>query len=49
MGGLASAGTAFQKLGLSPGMVEKFVPILTNFLQTKGGANVASLFSGALK
>lgn len=49
MGGLASAATAFQKLGLSPGMVEKFVPILTNFLQTKGGANVASLFSGALK
>ena len=49
MGGLASAGTAFQKLGLSPGMVEKFVPILTNFLHAKGGANVASLFSGALK
>ena len=49
VGGLASAATSFQKLGLSPAMVEKFVPILTNFVQAKGGANVASLLSGALK
>jgi hypothetical protein len=49
LGGLASAATAFQKLGLSPDMVGKFVPILTNFVQTKGGASVASLLSGALK
>jgi hypothetical protein len=49
VGGLASAATAFQKLGLSPDMVGKFVPILTSFVQSKGGANVASLLSGALK
>lgn len=49
VGGLASTATSFQKLGLSPGMVEKFVPIMTNFVQAKGGANVASLLSGALK
>lgn len=49
MGSLASAATAFQKLGLSPEMVSKFVPILTNYLQAKGGAAVASLFSGAVK
>jgi hypothetical protein len=49
MGALASTATAFQKLGLSPGMVEKFVPILTNFVHAKGGANVASLLSGVLK
>jgi hypothetical protein len=49
VGGLASAATGFQKLGLSPDMVQKFVPVLTNFLQAKGGANVASLLSGALK
>jgi len=30
-------------------MVERFVPILTNFVQAKGGANVASLLSGVLK
>ena len=33
MGALASAATAFQKLGLSPSMVEKFLPIITNYLQ----------------
>jgi len=49
MGALASAATSFQKLGLSPDMVEKFVPILTNFVHAKGGANVSSLLSGALK
>ena len=48
-GGLASSAMAFQKLGLSPDMVGKFVPILTSFLQAKGGANVASLLSGALR
>jgi hypothetical protein len=48
-GSMASAATAFQKLGLSPDMVGKFAPILTNFVQAKGGANVASLLSGALK
>ena len=48
-GGLASAAQSFQKLGLSPDMVGKFVPILTQFVQSKGGAGVASLLSGALK
>lgn len=49
VGGLASAAPAFQKLGLSPDMVGQFVPILTSFVQSKGGANVASLLSSALK
>ena len=49
MGSMVSSAEAFQKLGLSPDMAGKFVPILTNFVQSKGGANVASLLSGALK
>jgi hypothetical protein len=49
LSGLESAASAFQKLGLSPEMVSKFVPILTSFVQSKGGAGVASLLSGALK
>jgi hypothetical protein len=49
VGGLESAALAFKKLGLSPEMVSKFVPILTSFVQSKGGAGVASLLSGALK
>ena len=48
-GSLASAATSFQKLGLSPDMVSKFVPILTQYVQSRGGANVASLFSKGLK
>jgi len=46
---LASTATSFQKLGLSPDMVSKFAPVLTSFVQSKGGASVASLLSGALK
>ena len=47
--GLAPAAAAFQKLGLSPDMVGKFVPLLTKFVGAKGGTNVASLLAGALK
>lgn len=49
IGGMASSAMAFKKLGLSPDMVGRFVPILTNFVQAKGGASVMSLLSGALK
>ena len=48
-GGLAAAAGAFQKLGLSPDMVSKFVPILTQFVGAKGGSGVAALLGGALK
>jgi hypothetical protein len=48
-GGLASAASAFSKLGLSPDMVGKAVPVLTSFVTKSGGANVGSLLAGALK
>jgi hypothetical protein len=48
-GGLASVAGSFHKLGLSPGMAEKFVPVMTKFVEAKGGASTASLLSGALK
>jgi hypothetical protein len=48
-GGLASVASSFQKLGLSPDMISKFAPVLTQFVQAKGGSSVASLLSGALK
>jgi hypothetical protein len=48
-GGLASLAGAFQSIGLSPSMVGKFAPIMQNYLGSKGGSGVASLFSGALK
>lgn len=47
--GLASLGSSFQNLGLSPSMVGKFVPVMQKYLSAKGGAGIASLFAGALK
>lgn len=48
-GGLASATSAFSKLGLSPDMVTKAVPVLTSFVSKSGGSNVGSLLGGVLK
>jgi hypothetical protein len=47
--GLASAASAFSKLGLSPDLVAKAVPVLTSFVGKSGGADVAKLLAGALK
>jgi hypothetical protein len=48
-GGLATAASAFSKLGLSPDMVAKAVPVLTSFVTKSGGANVGNLLAGVLK
>lgn len=48
-GNLASAASAFSKLGLSPDMVSKAVPVLTQFVTKSGGANVGKLLGGVLK
>jgi hypothetical protein len=47
--GLASAASAFSKLGLKPDMVAKAVPVLTSFVSKSGGASVGSLLAGVLK
>jgi len=49
LGGLASAAGAFKSLGLSPEMVSKFVPVLTKFVEGKGGSKLSNLLAGALK
>ena len=48
-GGLASVAGSFKSLGLSPQMAIKFVPIMTKFVNVKGGAGVADLLGGVLK
>lgn len=48
-GALAGAASAFSKLGLSPDLVSKAIPILTSFVTKSGGANVGNLLAGALK
>jgi hypothetical protein len=47
--GLASAASAFSRLGLSPDLVPKAVPVLTSFVSKSGGANVGNLLAGVLK
>ena len=48
-GSLAGAAQAFSKLGLSPDLVAKAIPVLTSFVTKSGGANVGNLLAGALK
>jgi uncharacterized protein VcgC/VcgE DUF2780 len=48
-GGLAGAAAGFSKLGLTPEMVGKAVPVLTSFVTKSGGADVGGLLAGALK
>jgi hypothetical protein len=48
-GGLASATSAFTKLGLKPELVAQAIPVLTTFVTKSGGANVGKLLAGALK
>jgi hypothetical protein len=45
-GGLKSA---FSKLGMSPDMVDKFKPVVTNYAGEVGGPQVKSLLESALK
>src|SRR5215213_1427997 len=48
-GALASVAGSFKELGLSPSMAVKFVPVMTKFVDLKGGDGVAKILSGALK
>ena len=47
--GLASAASAFSKLGLSPKLVSKAIPVLTSFVSKSGGADVGKLLASVLK
>ena len=48
-GAMASLAGSFKALGLSPAQAAKFIPIMTQFVDLKGGAEVGKLLSGALK
>jgi hypothetical protein len=49
LGTLATVAEAFHKLGLSPEMAAKFVPVMTKFVESRGGSTTASLLEKALK
>ncbi|HKF47638.1 MAG TPA: DUF2780 domain-containing protein [Terracidiphilus sp.] len=48
-GSLVTATMGFQKLGLSPAMIEKFLPILLSFIEGKGGKDIAAILSKVMK
>jgi len=48
-GGLASLGGSFQKLGLSQEMVGQFVPVVSKYVESKGGAGVANILTSVLQ
>jgi hypothetical protein len=47
LGSLGSLAGGFQQLGLSPGIISKFVPIVLNFFQNRGGAQTRGLLEQA--
>ena len=49
MGRTAEAAEAFHKLGMSPEMAGKFLPVMSKFVESKGGPSTASLLEKALK
>ncbi len=46
---LAALAGGFTQLGLNPGMVSQFVPVILSFAQNKGGDQVKNILAGALK
>lgn len=49
MGRMAEAAEAFHKLGLSPEMTLKFLPVMMKFVESRGGSATAALLEKALK
>ncbi len=49
LGGLASLAGGFKNLNLDAGMIQKFVPTILSFVQSKGGDSVKGLLENVLK
>lgn len=48
LGGMAGLTSSFEKLGLSGEMVNKFTPIILDYVKNKGGEHAMNLLKGAL-
>ncbi|HEX4440647.1 MAG TPA: DUF2780 domain-containing protein [Thermoanaerobaculia bacterium] len=46
--GVASLGSSFEKLGLSSDMVGKFVPVVVDYVDKKGGSEVGGILKKVL-
>lgn len=47
--GLASLASSFSQLGLSPDMVNQFVPVILNYVKSNGGETVSNLLAAVLQ
>ncbi len=48
MGNLGALGGSFEQLGMSPDMVQKFVPVVLDYVNSQGGTSAMQLLQGAL-
>jgi hypothetical protein len=48
IGGMASLTSSFEKLGMSGDMVNKFMPIILDYVNKNGGEHAMNLLKGAL-
>jgi hypothetical protein len=48
LGSLASLAGGFDRLGLDPGMIGKFVPVVLEFIRDRAGETAAGLLQGVL-
>ena len=46
--GMANLADSFSKLGLTPDMVNQFVPVIMDYVQSEGGDQAMSLLKSAL-
>lgn len=46
---LAALAGGFSQLGLNPGIVSKFVPIILSFVQNRGGDEIKDILASVLK
>ena len=47
-GSMAGLADSFSKLGLSPDMVDQFVPVILDFVQSEGGQQAMTLLKNSL-
>lgn len=48
LGQMAMLASSFQNLGLGTGMVNQFIPVILQYVQTQGGASTMGLLQSAL-
>lgn len=49
LAGFAALVGGFSKLNLSPGMIGKFVPIISQYVESKGGKDLVDFVTKALR